>query len=45
MSRAAKVDAMSELSPCHVGSGRVMTVRGPVRAADLSSALPASRAW
>lgn len=31
---------MSELSPCHTGSGRVMTVRGPIAAADLGVTLP-----
>jgi phosphotriesterase-related protein len=31
---------MSELSPCHVGSGRVMTVRGPIAASDLGVTLP-----
>jgi phosphotriesterase-related protein len=40
VSRAAKEDAMSELSPCHVGSGRVMTVRGPVAADELGITLP-----
>ena len=31
---------MSELSPCHVGSGRVMTVKGPIPAAELGVTLP-----
>jgi len=31
---------MSELSPCHVGSGRVMTVTGPIPAEHLGVTLP-----
>ena len=31
---------MSELSPCHVGSGQVMTVLGPIPAAELGITLP-----
>lgn len=31
---------MSELSPCHVGSGRVMTVTGPIPAEQLGVTLP-----
>jgi phosphotriesterase-related protein len=31
---------MSELSPCHVGSGQVMTVLGPIPAAELGVTLP-----
>lgn len=31
---------MSELSPCHVGSGRVMTVTGPIDVAALGVTLP-----
>lgn len=31
---------MSELSPCHVGSGQVMTVRGPIQADAMGVTLP-----
>lgn len=31
---------MSELSPCHTGSGRVMTVQGPIPAAGMGITLP-----
>jgi len=31
---------MSEQSPCHVGSGRVMTVAGPIPSAELGVTLP-----
>lgn len=31
---------MSELSPCHVGSGRVMTVHGPIPVAEMGITLP-----
>ena len=30
---------MSELSPCHVRSGQVMTVTGPIPSADLGHTL------